>query len=120
MSPSEMNGTTGAKGTSPRVITSNRSVVWVGQQKAEVQHRDVPDVGPDDVLVEVISTGICGSDAHVWSSNPEKQPPVMGHESAGIIIRVGEKVTSRSVGQRVAIEPGFACMKYNPRGEISI
>ena len=77
----------------------------------EVQHRDVPEVGDEDVLVEVISTEICGSDGHVWASNLEKPPPVLGHESAGKISKIGSKVRDRSVGQRVAIEPGFACMK---------
>ena len=91
---------------------TNRSVVWVAPEKVEIQHRDVPEIGAEDVLVEVISTGICGSDAHVWASNPEKQPPVLGHESAGKISRIGSKVKDRGVGQRVAIEPGFACMKW--------
>ena len=89
----------------------NRSVVWVAPEKVEVQHRDVREVGDYDVLVEIISTGICGSDAHVWASNPTKPPPVLGHESAGKISKLGAKVTDRVVGQRVAIEPGFACMK---------
>ena len=92
-------------------ITSNRSVVWTAPSNVEIQHRDVPEVGEDEMLVEVISTCICGSDAHVWESNPEKAPPVLGHESAGKISKLGSKVTSRVVGQRVAIEPGFACMK---------
>jgi D-xylulose reductase len=92
-------------------ITSNRSVVWTAPSNVEIQHRDVKELGEEDVLVEVISTGICGSDAHVWESNPEKAPPVLGHESAGKISKVGSKVTSRIIGQRVAIEPGFACMK---------
>jgi D-xylulose reductase len=73
------------------VYLTNRSVVWVAPEKVEIQHRDVPDIGDEDVLVEVISTGICGSDAHVWASNPEKPPPVLGHESAGKISKIGVK-----------------------------
>ena len=72
----------------------------------------MPEVGDNDVLVQVISTGICGSDAHVWASNPATPPPVLGHESAGVISRIGGKVKDRSVGMRVAVEPGFACMMY--------
>lgn len=103
-----------ANGHSPdRIFTSNRSVVWVAPECVEIQHREVPELGDGDVLVEVISTGICGSDAHIWESNyPAKPPPVLGHESAGKISKIGAKVTYRIVGQRVAIEPGFACMKY--------
>jgi D-xylulose reductase len=99
-------------GHSANGITSNRSVVWVAPSNVDIQHHDVKELGEEDVLVEVISTGICGSDAHVWESNPAKAPPVLGHESAGKISKVGSKVTSRTVGQRVAIEPGFACMKW--------
>lgn len=99
--------TSGAMDTS-----SNRSVVWVAPKTLEIQHREVGDISEEEVLVEVISTGICGSDAHVWASSPAKQPPVLGHESAGRIIKVGAKVLDRAVGQRVAIEPGFACMKW--------
>ena len=98
-------------GNSAHGITSNRSVVWTAPSNVEIQHREVKELGDEDVLVEVISTGICGSDAHVWESNPVKAPPVLGHESAGKISKVGSKVTSRYIGQRVAIEPGCACMK---------
>lgn len=103
-------------------LSNNRSVVWTAKEQVEVQHRHVPELGDGDILVEVISTGICGSDVHVWSSNHENQPPVMGHESAGSIIRLGSKVTDRFIGQRVAIEPGFPCMKceYCIRGKPNI
>jgi D-xylulose reductase len=93
-------------------VSSNRSVCWVAPKKLEVQERPVPEVGENDVLVQVISTGICGSDAHVWASNPATPPPVLGHESAGVITKIGGSVKDRSVGMRVAVEPGFACMKY--------
>ncbi len=91
--------------------STNLSVVWTAPKKAELQHRPVREVGDDEVLVQIISTGICGSDAHVWESDPAKPPPVMGHESAGKIYKIGAKVTDRFVGQRVAVEPGIACMK---------
>lgn len=103
-------------------LDNNRSVVWTAKEQVDFQHRNVPEVGDGDVLIEVVSTGICGSDVHVWSSNHENQPPVMGHESAGRIIQLGSKVTDRFIGQRVAIEPGFPCMKceYCIRGRPNI
>ena len=105
-----INGSTNGEGSLD--LFNNRSVVWVAPEKLEVQHRGVPELKEDDVLVEVIATGICGSDAHVWASNHSRPPPVLGHESAGKIIKIGSKVTDREVGQRVAVEPGFPCMKY--------
>lgn len=92
--------------------TSNRSVVWVGARQLEVQQRPVDSPGDNEVLVEIIATGICGSDCHNWESDKVSRQLVLGHESSGVILKVGKNVTSRTVGQRVAVEPGFACMEY--------
>lgn len=101
-----------AAAMSPQLPTSNRSVVWVGARKLEIQQRPVVAPGPGEVLVEIVSTGICGSDCHNWESSSVSRQLVLGHESAGVIIQVGEGVKDRSVGQRVAVEPGFACNEY--------
>jgi D-xylulose reductase len=69
-------------GHSAHGITSNGSVVRNAPEKVEIQHRDVAELGVEDILVKVISTRICGSDAHVWESNPVKATPVLGHEPA--------------------------------------
>ncbi|KAL4791223.1 chaperonin 10-like protein [Aspergillus venezuelensis] len=90
---------------------SNRAVVWVSQKTLEIQNRPITPPGPNDVLVKVITTGICGSDAHNWSSSSVSKQLILGHESAGVIVEVGSNVKDRAVGQRVAIEPGFACLK---------
>ncbi|KAI0470085.1 xylitol dehydrogenase [Xylariaceae sp. FL0804] len=90
---------------------SNRACVWVGPRRVEVQQRAVEPVGDSDVLVKVISTGICGSDCHNWESASVSKQLVLGHESSGVIEQVGAGVRDRAVGQRVAVEPGFACME---------
>lgn len=92
--------------------TSNRALVWVGKRKLEVQQRPVVAPGEGEVLVKIMSTGICGSDCHNWESDSVSKQLVLGHESSGIIEQVGKNVTDRYVGQRVAVEPGNACMKY--------
>ncbi|RDW74210.1 hypothetical protein BP5796_07652 [Coleophoma crateriformis] len=66
------------------------------------------------VLIKIIATGICGSDVHYWkhgSIGPfvVKEPLVLGHESAGIVVRCGESVKTLTPGDRVAIEPGVPC-----------
>ncbi|KAJ9157283.1 Alcohol dehydrogenase GroES-like domain-containing protein [Pleurostoma richardsiae] len=91
--------------------TSNRSVVWIGARKLEVQQRPITPPGDNEVLVEIIATGICGSDCHNYESDKVSRQLVLGHESSGIIVKVGKNVTDRAVGQRVAIEPGFPCME---------
>jgi len=81
----------------------------------------IPQTGDDDVLVKVEVTGICGSDLHTYSHggvghNFIKEPQVLGHESAGTIIKVGANVTNLKIGDRVAIEPTRFCRKcYNCR-----
>ncbi|WYZ44994.1 hypothetical protein EsH8_VIII_000310 [Colletotrichum jinshuiense] len=102
--------------------TSNRSVVWAGPRKLEIRQKDVKPPDVDEVLVEVIATGICGSDSHNWESDKVSRQLVLGHESAGIIIQLGQNVRDRTIGQRVAIEPGFSCMEceFCDRGQQNI
>ena len=69
---------------------------------------------PHDVLVHISQTGICGSDVHYWQRGRIGDfvlttPIVLGHESSGIIMQVGESVKHLKVGDRVAIEPGVPC-----------
>ncbi|KAH8668460.1 GroES-like protein [Xylariales sp. PMI_506] len=89
---------------------SNRACVWVGPKTLEVQEKPIQPVGENDVLVKIMTTGICGSDCHNWESASVSRQLVLGHESSGIIEEVGSAVKDRTVGQRVAVEPGFACM----------
>ncbi|KAL3434584.1 chaperonin 10-like protein [Aspergillus tetrazonus] len=74
-----------------------------------IQDRPITPPGPNEVLVQVISTGICGSDAHNWNNPNVSRELILGHESAGLIGEIGSEVKDRHVGQRVAVEPGFAC-----------
>lgn len=97
--------------TETSLPTSNKAVVWVGARKIEIQERSVLPPGDNEVLVEIVSTGICGSDCHNWESDKVSRQLVLGHESSGVIINIGKDVKGRFVGQRVAVEPGFACME---------
>lgn len=76
--------------------------------------RPIPEITDDEVLIEVKKTGICGSDLHFYVEGKlgEKlvtEPIVLGHESSGVIVKVGPKVDSSRVGERVAIEPWTHC-----------
>lgn len=86
-----------------------RAVVKYGRQDKNVEVRDVPEpvMGPDQVLIEVRATGVCGSDVHMWREQQSwavKQPLVLGHEFCGVIADVGSNVSGFKVGQRVACE----------------
>ena len=69
----------------------------------------VPEIGPDDVLIRINKTGICGTDIHIWNWDEwaEKTVPVpliTGHEFAGEIIALGRDVEDLEIGQRVSGE----------------
>jgi len=68
-----------------------------------------PEIGPDDVLVKVHKTGICGTDIHIynwdeWAQRTIPTPMIVGHEYAGEIAEVGANVRDLKVGQRVSGE----------------
>jgi len=74
-----------------------------------LQDEPIPQVGPDDVLIRVKKTGICGTDIHIfswdaWASKTIPVPMVVGHEYAGEIVEVGSAVRELQVGQRVSGE----------------
>ena len=71
--------------------------------------RPVPEIGPDDVLIRVNKTGICGTDIHIWNWDDwaAKTVPlglVTGHEFAGEIVELGRNVTDLTIGQRCSGE----------------
>ncbi len=74
-----------------------------------MQHVAVPEIGPDDVLIKINKTGICGTDIHIWNWDEWSQktvpvPLITGHEFAGEIVELGRNVTELFVGQRVSGE----------------
>lgn len=86
-----------------------KAVVKYGRQDRNVDVRDVPEptMGPDQVLIQVKATGVCGSDVHMWREHQSwavKLPLVLGHEFCGVIADVGANVSGFKVGQRVACE----------------
>ena len=68
-----------------------------------------PEIGPDDVLIRIRKTGICGTDIHIfnwddWAAGTIPVPMIVGHEYAGEVVEVGKDVTNVAVGQRVSGE----------------
>jgi L-iditol 2-dehydrogenase len=89
-------------------------------------YKEMPDpkIGPDDVLVEIKASGICGSDVHgMDGSTGRRIPPlVMGHEAAGIIREAGSDVKDLHSGQRVTFDSTVYCgtCYYCRRGDINL
>ncbi len=69
----------------------------------------VPEIGPDDVLIRIKKTGICGTDIHIWqwdewAARTVPVPMITGHEFAGEIVELGRNVHDLTIGQRVSGE----------------
>lgn len=74
-----------------------------------LQEAAVPDTGPDDVLVKIHKTGICGTDMHIWNwdawaARTVPVPLIVGHEYSGEIVALGSHVRDLEIGQRVTGE----------------
>jgi L-iditol 2-dehydrogenase len=97
----------------------NAAVVNFAPTRGSVEIRDIPtpEIGPDDVLLEVANVGVCGSDLHQWTADhswPVNYPVVLGHEFAGRISQVGSNVQGWKVGDRVASETAAVIDTTNP------
>lgn len=96
-----------------------KAAVWYQAKDLRVESVEVPRLDdPHQVKVRVAACGICGSDLHEYSAGPifipvdtphpisgQRAPIIMGHEFAGEVVEVGERVTRVKPGDRVAIEP---------------
>ena len=80
----------------------------------------VPQIGPNDLLIKIEATSICGTDLHIynwndWAQNRIKPPLVIGHECCGRVVAVGSAVqeaaggAAHAIGQRVAVETHIVC-----------
>jgi threonine dehydrogenase-like Zn-dependent dehydrogenase len=94
-----------------------KAVVKYGYGKGETEIREVPvpQIGDDDILIEVKAAGVCGSDIGFDNGGHEDLlncPVVLGHEFSGVIAAVGKNVTDWKVGERVVSDnTGKVCGK---------
>ncbi len=82
-----------------------------GDGFTELRDVDVRKPNANEVLIEVHSAGICGSDLHIHHDHinlPMRPPVVIGHEFSGTIIECGSEISSVMVGDRVTVEPTFS------------
>ncbi|ANJ27107.1 alcohol dehydrogenase catalytic domain-containing protein [Agromyces aureus] len=89
-----------------------RALTW--QSTGSVSIEDVPDPrieAADDVIIQITSTAICGSDLHLYNVLGPflSKGDVLGHEPMGVIVEVGPAVTTLAVGDRVVVPFVIAC-----------
>jgi L-iditol 2-dehydrogenase len=93
------------------------TAVYYNNHDIRIQETPIPRIGEDEVLLKVMASGICGSDVIEWYRVP-KAPIVLGHEASGVIDRVGSKVKTLKVGDRVFVSHHVPCnqCRYCQRG----
>ena len=74
----------------------------------------IPEVRPNDVLIKIKKSAICGTDLHIfkwdeWAQRTIKPPVIIGHEYMGTVVDVGSEVTRVKVGERVTVEGHISC-----------
>ncbi|RJS76077.1 hypothetical protein CW712_02680 [Candidatus Bathyarchaeota archaeon] len=81
-----------------------------GPGNVELRDIEVPKINPNEVLVEIKFTGICGTDLHIYHDSAFYTPPVvLGHEYSGVIVQKGKKVAGFDIGDRVTSPATIPC-----------
>jgi len=98
---------------------TQQAVVNFASEKGAVELREIdqPEIGPDDVLLEVAAVGVCGSDLHQWTADHSwhvNYPVVLGHEFGGTICATGKQVVAWHEGDRVVSETAAVIDADNP------
>lgn len=89
-----------------------RAAVFVEPGRIELADKPLPDVGPNDALVRITLTTICGTDVHILKGEyPVAKGLTVGHEPVGVIEKLGSAVTGYTEGQRVVA--GAICPNFN-------
>lgn len=88
-----------------------RVAMYYSNRDIRIEERPVPTIGPGELLVQILASGICGSDVMEWYRS-DKVPLVLGHEIAGVVAAVGSGVDAFQEGDRVVAThhvPCFTC-----------
>lgn len=88
-----------------------KAAIFVEPGRIEIDDKPIPDIGPNDALIRVTTTTICGTDVHILKGEyPVERGLTIGHEPVGVIEKLGANVRGYQEGQRViagAICPSF-------------
>jgi L-iditol 2-dehydrogenase len=85
-----------------------RVAMYYNNQDVRLEELPTPKIGPGEILVKVLASGICGSDVMEWY-RIRKAPLVLGHEIGGEIVEAGEGVECYKVGDRIFVSHHIPC-----------
>lgn len=92
-------------------MSTMQAAVLTAPKRFEIRAVPMPSIGPDDVLVRVTRTGICGTDIHIFNGHyaADRLPLIPGHEFCGTIAECGANVRHLAAGTRVVVDINIGC-----------
>jgi L-iditol 2-dehydrogenase len=85
------------------------AAVYRGVNDVRMEEVPVPEIGPEEILVRVHTCGICGTDLKKIATGSHSAPRIFGHETSGVIAKVGEGVRKFAAGERVVVFHHIPC-----------
>jgi L-iditol 2-dehydrogenase len=94
-----------------RIPSTMKAAVYRGVNDVRLEEVSVPEIGVGEILVRVHSCGICGTDLKKIASGSHSAPRIFGHETSGVVAKIGEGVKKFNVGDRVVVFHHIPCGK---------
>ena len=94
---------------SGHIPSTMQAVVYHGVNDVRMEEVPVPEIGAGEILVRVHTCGICGTDLKKISTGSHSAPRVFGHETSGVVAKVGEGVRKFGIGERVVVFHHIPC-----------
>jgi L-iditol 2-dehydrogenase len=94
-----------------KIPSTMKAAVYRGVNDVRLEEVSVPEIGMGEILVRVHTCGICGTDLKKIATGSHSAPRIFGHETSGVVAKVGEGVQRFSVGDRVVVFHHIPCGK---------
>ncbi len=92
-----------------QIPATMKAAVYRGVNDVRLEEVSVPEIGAGEILVRVHTCGICGTDLKKIATGSHSAPRIFGHETAGVVTKVGEGVRKFGVGERVVVFHHIPC-----------
>lgn len=92
-----------------RIPATMKAAVYRGVNDVRLEEIPVPEIGAGEILVRVHTCGICGTDLKKISTGSHSAPRIFGHETSGVVAKVGDGVREYAVGDRVMVFHHIPC-----------
>ena len=91
------------------IPSTMKAAVYRGMNDVRLEEVPVPEIGRGEILVRVHTCGICGTDLKKIASGSHSAPRIFGHETSGVVARIGQEVRKFKAGDRVVVFHHIPC-----------